>query len=212
VRCLCFFPDGKTLASGSFDSTACLWDVRTAKELRRLSTGNCKVNAIAVSADGRLLATAENPQSHPIDLSERPRWEEHEGGHIQIRDARTGAKKTTLRGPKGLVLSIAFSPDGKTLVSGGGMWRGFSEVVVWDLVAGKPRQHLHGHHHWVEHVAFSPDGRTLASAGGVLGGQGELKLWDLPPLASPASAPQELRLREQGYVRPGPTPPRSDRP
>ena len=57
------------------------------------------------------------------------------------------------------VLSVVFSPDGKTLASGGAdttVWR-------WDTNTGLPKGRLIGHTEGVNSVAFSPDGTTLAS-------------------------------------------------
>jgi WD40 repeat protein len=67
-----------------------------------------------------------------------------------------------LKGHTGWVQSVAFSPDGKILASGGKD----GAVVLWD-VAGRRMlgQPLKGHTGWVQSVAFSPDGKTLASAG-----------------------------------------------
>ncbi|KAE8132424.1 hypothetical protein BDV38DRAFT_287740, partial [Aspergillus pseudotamarii] len=70
----------------------------------------------------------------------------------------------------GSVLSVAFSPDGCTLVSGS---RDHT-IKLWDTMTGTERQTLKGHSSWVKSVAFSPDGRTLASGSG----DDTIKLWD----------------------------------
>jgi WD40 repeat protein len=59
------------------------------------------------------------------------------------------------------ISSVAFSPDGKTLASGG-LDR---TIRLWDATTGKEARRLTGHQHFVSWLAFSPDGKTLASAG-----------------------------------------------
>lgn len=74
------------------------------------------------------------------------------------------------------VSSVAFSPDGRTLASGGAVtkdnkWQ--SEVKLRDVQTGQLRQRLTGHKGSVRCVAFSPDGKTVASGSA----DGTVKLW-----------------------------------
>src|SRR5690242_3914959 len=57
VECLAYSPDGKTLASGSFDRTIKLWDVQTGKEKRTLTGHTYSVECVAYSPDGKTLAS-----------------------------------------------------------------------------------------------------------------------------------------------------------
>jgi WD40 repeat protein len=57
-------------------------------------------------------------------------------------------------------VGLVFSPDGRTLASGGGD----RTVRLWDVATGKERRHFAGHQGVVRAVAFSPDGTRLASA------------------------------------------------
>ena len=98
---------------------------------------------------------------------------------------RAGRQLRVLEGHEDYVLSVAFSPDGRTIVSG--VARG-SGVHLWDAASGRQLWALKAHEgNWYKlsglSVAFSPDGRTVAGASGY----NRLHLWD-------AASGRELRL------------------
>jgi WD40 repeat protein len=79
-------------------------------------------------------------------------------------------EKNRLLGHSAGVLSVAFSPDGKTIVTGSGD----NTVKLWNL-EGKEIQTLKGHSANISRVAFSPDGKTIATASE----DSMVKLWNL---------------------------------
>jgi WD40 repeat protein len=79
--------------------------------------------------------------------------------------------RDTLQGHAGLVGSVAFSPDGKTLASGSQN----RTIKLWDVATGEEQATLKGHTDMVLSVAFSPDGKTLASGSM----DKTIKLWDV---------------------------------
>lgn len=73
VNCLAFTPDGKTVASASFDKKVKLWQVLTGRELLTLPAQKDRVRWLAFSADGALLATAGQDGILHIYRADKPR-------------------------------------------------------------------------------------------------------------------------------------------
>ncbi len=102
----------------------------------------------------------------------------------QVADA--GPKTLTLEGHALAVTSVAFSPDGKRLISASGGFQKTTksgEVKMWDAVTGQELLTLKGHTESVWSVAFSPDGKQVASGSGDViqlqrNKPGEVRLWD----------------------------------
>jgi WD40 repeat protein len=95
-----FSPDGKTLATGSYDRTIKLWNVETGQEIRTLTGHNGSVYTVSFSNDGKTLATGS--------------WD----STIKLWNVETGKEIRTLSGHNGSVYTVSFSPDGKTLATG----------------------------------------------------------------------------------------------
>src|SRR6202008_4063769 len=137
-----FSPDGKRLATASWDHTAKVWDVESGKELLALRGHSSGVYGVAFRPDGKRLATASSDHTAKV-------W-----------DARSGKELLTLRGHSDSVGGVAYSPDGKHLATASGD----HTAKVWDAKSGKELLTLSGHSDVVYGVAFSPDGQRLATA------------------------------------------------
>src|SRR5436853_5167837 len=69
----------------------------------------------------------------------------------------------TLKGLSSSIYSVAISPDGQTVASGGADSTAFDTIKLWDIHTGELLHTFSGHSSFVRSVAFSPDGKLLAS-------------------------------------------------
>jgi WD40 repeat protein len=121
---------------------------------------------------------------------QRQRQEKQDQKPGDKQDQKPGDRQADNREParvllhdlRGITLySLAFSPDGKTLASAGGLPPNRGEVKLWDVATAKPLTSLYVEG-LVLGVAFSPDGKLLATAIGhdrqLAPLPGEVRLWD----------------------------------
>jgi len=170
VARLAFSPDGKTLATGrergdsdeSAGGEVELWDAASGNRRLQCEGGMSFARCVAFSPDGALVAAGGDIRP-PERNWELPTWD------VVCWDAKTGKKTLVLKGHEMPVVSLAFSPDGKTLATGGDRM-----PRLWEVASGELKTRLELTEGWSIYVAFSPDGKTLATAGG----DGRLRLCD----------------------------------
>jgi len=180
--------DGAEFVTGSPDGTVKIWATATGKVLKTIETGRDVTSAV-YSPDGARLAWAAGAKLMMAARADSAAPAAHEGhllailavafspagktvvtcgedNKLLVRDADTGKITATLDN-KDDVTCLAFSPDGKLVVSGSGkllVGEGDKLVRIWDLAQGKCLHMLEGHGKTVRAVAFSSDGKQVASA------------------------------------------------
>jgi WD40 repeat protein/serine/threonine protein kinase len=168
--------DGTVLASnggGRSGAIIQLWDTKTGRARDELIGGEQVFSCIALSPDGKTLASGSNDAT------------------VRLWDVAAGrALGEPLRGHEHRIESIAFSPDGKTLASGSKD----RTIRLWDVATGRALgEPLRGHESTVDSVAFSPDGKTLASGSW----DQTIRLWDS---TAGSSLGEPLRAHEAGHL------------
>ena len=169
------------------------WNRLCQAELTSLQGHQGDVHAVAISSDGKRIASASADKSVKIwDTASGQQLQTLEGHDypvfsvafspagdrlvsasmdtsIIVWDVATGKQLHRLLGHRGYVMSVAFSPDAKHVLSGGG-----STVKLWDAESGQERQSFSGHTGLVHSVAITADGKQLASGSS----DGAVKVWD----------------------------------
>lgn len=114
VNFMAFSPDGKTLATGHENANIALWDVELMRKLgKSLKAQTQRVSSVAFNFDGRILASSSYDNT------------------IVVWDMASGLPLVTFNSGA-LNYSVAFSPDGNILASGG-MLDGSSRIFLWDM-------------------------------------------------------------------------------
>jgi WD40 repeat protein len=151
VAALAYAPDGKALAAAGRGEVLL---IDAAGEItQRVPAGGDRVTALAYSKAGTLAIAAGSAA---------------EGYQVRLI---AGGKATTAARHDDVILSLAFSPDGKLLATAG-----YDRLIkLWDVAANKEVRVLRDHSDSVYAVAFSPDGKLLASGGA----DRAIKVWDV---------------------------------
>jgi WD40 repeat protein len=143
---------GGLFASAGSDGKVLIWKLPDDKPARTLTTG-APVRALALSADGKTLASAGDD------------------GSVQLFDPTSGNLLRKLTGPTDWLLAVAFSGDGKTVLAGGNdgklwAWEAASGKKLFDVLAQAPvPPKTEVTVNVVSALTFSPDGKQITLGG-----------------------------------------------
>ncbi|MCK6482528.1 MAG: protein kinase [Phycisphaerae bacterium] len=183
TRCLVFDRRGTTLVTAGNDNMVRLWDWPALTVRRVLRGHRGHLISCGFNAGGDLLATTSNDRrvilwnavtgemlaayaGHARNVSalrfhpSRPLLMAAGSDLVRLWDLRPNAALVTRSEGPGTVFAVGFSPDGRTLASGGESLF----VSLWNVQSQTLSSRLAGHQALISDVAFSPDGRLLASA------------------------------------------------
>ena len=200
VNSVVFSPDGNMIASGSGNGTIRLWNAHTSEFIKYLEGHTKSVNSVVFSPNGNTLISTgedgvclwdvntgeyiEEVQVPAVSAAFSPDGKTcaiaSETG-ISVRNAHTFQYLKSLtrnigsedkfRGKDiGSIGSVAFSPNGNTIVSCGG-----NNIHLWDSGTNQFLKTLIGHTESVNSVVLSPDGETIVS----VSDDGTIRLWNV---------------------------------
>lgn len=150
-----FSPDGRIVASNSWQRQIEIYDVRTKILIAHLTKQTDLVTAVAFSPDGSDLASSSRD------------------GSVIIWSTQTWGARQQLLGHTDGVNSLAYSPDGKRIASVGMD----GKLIIWNVQTGERIQEIEVGSRRANHVAFSPDGTRIATSTDYA--DSELRLWDV---------------------------------
>ncbi len=142
VTSLGWSPDGRSIASASYDTTVQIWNATSLARIYTYRGHQSKVWALTWSPDQQRIASASADHT------------------VQVWDALSGGNPATYHDHTDEVHAVAWSPDGLAIASGG-----FDMTAqVWDATTLAKLLTYSGHNGHVWAVQWSPDGRQIASA------------------------------------------------
>jgi WD40 repeat protein len=151
ITAIAMNPSGDRLVSGGLDQRIHLWNPQTGEHLRTLSGHTTDISSVALSPDGRYLASS----SCRCPKSNVKVWDLGSG---KLLHDRLGHKRSTR--------SVTIDAAGRILCTGG------NKIKIWDLASGERLCTL-GHTSVASCLAMAPNGQLLASGSS----DGKIKLW-----------------------------------
>lgn len=148
---LCTSADGQRLYSGGEGCVIRVWDSESGREIMALAGHDHVVRSMALSADGRILATGSDQR-------------------IKIWDTATGELQRSFFGHPDWVRGLAITPDSHFLISAGD-----PTIKIWHLETGQKLNTIKAHDAPIRAIALSRDGSLLVTGSS----DGIVKVWQL---------------------------------
>ena len=158
-RLLAYSPDGRHFATAK-DNGIVVWATSSNPPRQRFSGRLRRPACVTFSQDGRLAAAVGAQDSAIV-------WDVEEGKEMLQLPLSSSSR-----------MSVAFSPEGRRLVTGDGQI-----IRLWDIPQGRLVGTLKATYGGINALGFSPDGRTFVSASG----DGKARLWSAQPETAPQS-------------------------
>ena len=173
VFSVAFSQDDAYVLSGGQDKTARLWSTATGTEISRFSGHENWVTSVAFSPDGRQVLTGVGCVTG-LDGKSQPTVTDTPSV-ARLWDVATGKEIRQFEGHSASIFSVAFSPNGKYVLTGGGSFWSNQDLSarLWNRHTGEEIHRLQ--HRWIVFsVSFSPDGQRILTASF----DGTAGLWD----------------------------------
>jgi len=168
---LAYSPDGKRLATHSYDGTAKVFDAESGQEILKLKVRlpDHRNGDVVFSPDGKRLAVSCLSSDYSASSGGI--------GEVKILDSATGNEQLSLKGHTAIIRNLVFSLDGKRLASSAAQsGRRGGELKLWDTETGHELLTLSGDGYNGD-VAFGGGGNWLAADVG-----GTVRIYDATPL------------------------------
>jgi WD40 repeat protein len=155
-----FSPDSATLAYSSFSESVTIWDINKGVLVRKLTDSDSPLSAVSFSPDGKLVAACAGGRGLRTPGISSKHMAQMHANFILMWEVGTGKLRYRLEGHEDRVLALAFSPDGKLMLSGGAD----GTMRIWEVFSGRQLCNYNVGGGAVNCVAVSPDGQRIATA------------------------------------------------